>query len=80
MRFTSNMVTENFTEESLEDYPRGTMRVLPLSLERGDGNAHACATAVLRSAFDHLFSALLFEGQELSCWERHLLDCARLAA
>ena len=49
------MPSENFTEESLEDYPRGTMHVLLLSLERGDGNAHACATAVLRSAFDHLF-------------------------
>ena len=49
------MPLENFTEESVEDYPHGTLHLLLLSLERGDGNAHACALAVLRSAFDHLF-------------------------
>lgn len=58
------MPPENFTEESLEDYPRGTMHVLLLSLERADGNAHACATAVLRSAFDHLFRRYCYRTKE----------------
>ena len=58
------MPSENVTEEFLEDYPRGTMHVLLLSLERGDGNAHACATAVLRSAFDHLFRRYCYRTNE----------------
>ena len=67
------MPPENFTEESLEDYPRGTMHVLLLSLERGDGNAHACATAVLCSAFDHLFRRYCYRTNETArlcarCW------------
>lgn len=58
------MHSESFTEESLDDYPHGTVNVLLLSLERGDGNAHACATAVLGSAFDHLFRGYCYRTDE----------------
>jgi hypothetical protein len=58
------MPSEDFTEESLNDNPHGTVNVLLLSLERGDGNAHACATAVLRSALDHLFRNYCYRTNE----------------
>ena len=58
------MPSENLTEESHNDYPHGTVNVLLLSLERGDGNAHACAAAVLRSAFDHLFGTYCYRTNE----------------
>jgi hypothetical protein len=58
------MHPESFTEESVDDYPRGTVNVLLLSLERRDGNALACATAVLRSAFDHLFRSYCYRTNE----------------
>lgn len=58
------MRSETFTEKSLDDNSHGTVNVLLLSLERGDGNARACATAVLRSAFDHLFRGYCYRTDE----------------